>query len=239
MNNIDIVHYENDDFVHKDMSEEIAFLYLVTDGDLAAIKNHLAQEDYLNDNGRGMLAKNAVTNLKYHTIIITAVITRMCIQNGMENERACRMSDYYIRLVDNSKTIEEITKIHDNLILDFTLKMSVLKKQKSVSKPVGKALNYIYAHIHERITIKKLAEYASVSTSYLSKQFSDEIGIPVSEYIKKNKIERSQEDLIKSEKSILDISIMYSFSSESHYIQSFKDVVGMTPKKYRSTYSIP
>lgn len=36
-----------------------------------------------------------------------------------------------------------------------------------------------------------------------------------------------------SEYSMIDIANRLSFSSQSHFIQQFKELVGMTPKKYR------
>ena len=55
----------------------------------------------------GVLSKNAVTNMKYHFVITTAMITRLCKQNGMEMEQAFRLSDFYIQKLDGIHTVEE------------------------------------------------------------------------------------------------------------------------------------
>ena len=39
-----------------------------------------------------------------------------------------------------------------------------------------------------------------------------------------------------SDYSMIDIANRLSFSSQSHFIQQFREVVGMTPKKYRDEY---
>ena len=39
-----------------------------------------------------------------------------------------------------------------------------------------------------------------------------------------------------SNDSMIEIANRLSFSSQSHFIQQFREVVGMTPKKYRDTY---
>ncbi len=36
-----------------------------------------------------------------------------------------------------------------------------------------------------------------------------------------------------SEYSVIDIANRLSFSSQSHFIQQFREIVGMTPKKFR------
>ena len=112
--------------------------------------------------------------------------------------------------------------------------MRLLRKNKGISKPVNRCLDYIYTHIYERITIEELAKNSNVSKSYLSRQFAKEVGIPISDYIRENKIEIAQERLRTTEESILDISCMLSFASQSHFISVFKDITGVTPKKYRA-----
>lgn len=60
-----------------------------------------------------------------------------------------------------------------------------------------------------------------------------ETGDSVSAYIRRHKIEMSKNLLQYSEYSIIDIANRLSFSSQSHFIQQFREYVGMTPKKYR------
>lgn len=72
-----------------------------------------------------------------------------------------------------------------------------------------------------------------MSASYLSRLFKKETGDSVSAYIREQKIEMAKNLLHYSEYSMIDIANRLSFSSQSHFIQQFRDLVGMTPKKYR------
>ncbi len=167
-------------------------------------------------------------------VVTAALITRMCIARGLESEHAFRMSDFYIRKLDEAVSAEAVEEIHNNMVLDFTGKMRLIKRDKGLSRPITKCVEYIYAHIYDRITIRDLSEYTNVSSSYLSRQFAKELGLPISDYIREKKIELSQEMLKNTDDSVLEIALRLSFSSQSHFIQTFKNVVGMTPKKYRS-----
>ena len=81
----------------------------------------------------------------------------------------------------------------------------------------------------ERITVEQLASEFVISASYLSRLFKKEFGVSVSTYVTK--------DLLKfSDYSMIEIANHLSFSSQSHFIQQFKEVVGITPKKYRDTH---
>ena len=148
-------------------------------------------------------------------------------------EQAFRLSGFYILKLDYLNAVEDIITLHDKMVLDFTGKMRLLRKNAGTSKPITACLDYIYIHIKERITIEDLAAHTDLSPSYLSRLFKEEIGISVSDYIREQKIEKAQHLLKFCDYSLIDIANYLSFSSQSHFIQTFRKLTGMTPKKYR------
>ncbi|MBQ6231247.1 MAG: helix-turn-helix transcriptional regulator [Eubacterium sp.] len=236
--NIHLNSYDEDSSVHRDTSEELTFFHNVYSGNMEAIHKNCDEHRFMDSSGVGLLSTKPLTNIKYHMVVTAAIITRGCIEHGLEPERAFRMSDYYIRRLDNAGTVEKVEEIHNSMVLDFTGKMRLIKHKRGISRPVTKCLDYIYAHIYDRLTLKELSEHANVSASYLSRQFNKEIGIPLSDYIRERKIEISEELLRDTDESILDIACRLSFASQSHFIQSFKNVMGITPKKYRAQNSV-
>ncbi len=180
-----------------------------------------------------MLSRNPLTSLKYHFVITTAMITRLCKQKGMELELAFRMSDFYIQKLDDIHTVEGVRSLHDEMVLDFTEKMRKICRSDTNSRHISLCKEYIYSHIKERITIEDLADELGVSASYLSRLFKKETGDSVSIYIRRQKMEIAKNLLQYSEYSMIDIANRLSFSSQSHFTQQFREFVGMTPKKYR------
>ena len=81
------------------------------------------------------------------------MITRHCIEGGLEIEQAFRLSDFYILKMDSCTNIQQITELHEVMAKDFTGKMLLLKKNSIVSTPVVDCVDYIYSHIKERNTI--------------------------------------------------------------------------------------
>ena len=84
--------------------------------------------------------------------------------------------------------------------------------------------------------VQVLSEYTGLSASYLSRLFKKELGISISDYILEKKIEKSENLLKYSDYSLVDIANYLAFSSQSHFIQTFKKAVGITPNKYRNQY---
>ncbi len=227
---------EMDEVEHRPLTEEFLFYQAVTNGDLDAVKKNCKQERFLDSERVGVLSKDPVTNLKYHFVITTAMVTRLCKQKGMELELAFRMSDFYIQKLDDVRTIEEVRELHDAMVLDYTEKMRRICRSDTNSRHINICKEYIYAHVKERITVEDLADVLGVSASYLSRLFKKETGDSVSIYIRRQKIEMAKNLLQYSEYSMIDIANRLSFSSQSHFIQQFKELVGMTPKKFRDLH---
>ena len=173
-----------DEVEHRQPTEEFLFYQAVTNGDMEAVRKNCEQERFLDSDGVGVLSRNPVTNLKYHFVITTAMITRLCKQKGMELEQAFRMSDFYIQRLDDIHTVQGVRNLHDAMVLDYTEKMCKICHSDTNSKHISVCKEYIYSHIKERITIEDLADELGVSASYLSRLFKKETGDSVSAYIR-------------------------------------------------------
>lgn len=143
------------------------------------------------------------------------------------------MSDFYIQQLDDVHTVQGVRNLHDAMVLDYAEKMHKICQSDTNSKHISLCKEYIYAHIKERITIEDLSDALGVSASYLSRLFKKETGDSISAYIRGQKIGIAKNLLQYSEYSMIDIANRLSFSSQSHFIQQFREYVGMTPKKYR------
>ena len=213
--------------------EELNYYENVASGNVEQIIKHNENEDFISPPGRGILSKNQVQNLRYHFIISAAMIVRYCIHAGLEQTLAYSLSDFYIQKMDECKTLEDIAELHDTMGVEMSKRMREIHKRHIISRPIVLCMDYIYSHIHHKITVSELAGYVSLSESYLSRLFKKEIGISISGYILNLKIEKAKNLLQYSEYSITDISNYLAFSSESHFIKAFSKTVGITPHKYR------
>lgn len=221
--------------LHREIESEFSFYRSIANGDIEAVKANCNSNAFTNPSGMGKLSEDPLQNIKYHFIVTTALMTRFCVSYGMELERAYRLSDFYILEMDKCKKVEQISKLHDVMCLDLCNKMLILKNSQILSKPIVLCLDYIYGHLHYRITIKELAEHLKLSESYLSRLFKKEMGVSVSDYIIDLKIEKARNLLQFSEYSITEIANYLSFASQSHFIQVFQKKVGMTPHKFRTS----
>ncbi len=221
-------------------NNEIKFYGMISAGDVEALKIYSEQRNKNKGqsvNGRkGILSKDKLTNEKYHAIIMTALISRFCIEAGLDIAESYSLSDIYITRIDRSITIEEVWALCDEISMTYCLRMRDLTKNKVVSRYVVLAIDYIRAHVQEPLTVEQIANSLSVNSSYLSKLFKKEMGKSISEYIRDSKIEIAENMLRHLDDTSLQIANYLGFSSQSHFIQVFKKQTGQTPEEYRKKH---
>ncbi len=221
---------------HRSIEEEFSFYEAVKNGDIAYVRKNCEDNEFLKAVGMGILSDDPLQNMRYHFITTAALVTRFCVEGGMELELAYGLSDFYITKMDKARTEKEVVKIHHAMVLDYTSKMNVIKNRQSVSKAVRQSIDYIFLHLHGKITLDELAENANVSPGYLSKLFKKEMNISITDYICDKKIESAKNLLKYSNLSVVEISNHLAFASQSYFIKVFHLNVGMTPKKYREKF---
>ena len=218
---------------HREPGEEFLFYRAVAAGLIDAVQENCDRGAFENLEGTGRLSNDPVTNLRYHFVVATAMITRFCTEGGMPMEEAFTLSNEYIRRMDCCTNIPEIIYVHHQMAMDFVCRMRQLHRNVASSKQVAQAIDYIYVHIMDRITVNELAASISISPTHLSRIFKQETGISVSEYIRQRKIDMAKNLLRFSGYDYVEIAVMLSYSSQSHFIQHFRSQTGMTPKAYR------
>ncbi len=218
---------------HLSYEREMAFFQSIRSGDTEQARQLFKP---LDNDQMGQLSDDSLRNLKYHLIITVALLTRYCIEGGMEMEAAYNLSDIYIRSIDKCRKEEQIHQLHRELVEDYAQRMHLLHKKTLYPKPVMVCMDYIYENLHTKITLPILAKTAGLSPSYLSRLFRRETGLTVSEYIIRKRVEAAENMLKYSEYSCIEISSYLCFSSESHFIQVFRRYTGYTPKQYRQKF---
>jgi len=95
------------------------------------------------------------------------------------------------------------------------------------------AVQHIQDNLNRHISIDELVEEACMSKSTFYRHFSDEFEMSPLEYITRERIVRARELLSNPKNTVTSVSHELGFSSTSHFIDTFKEHEGMTPKQYQ------
>ncbi|MBI4977569.1 MAG: helix-turn-helix transcriptional regulator [Spirochaetes bacterium] len=96
------------------------------------------------------------------------------------------------------------------------------------------ALSYIHDHITERIGLNDIVSQTGLSREMLRRRFKAAVGIPLYEYIIREKVLAAKERLCTTERAITDIALDLGFSSHSHFSTTFMKWTGCSPQAYRT-----
>lgn len=225
-------HRENAIF-HPTYDEELAYYDMIKSGDIEALEKKSDWDD-IDMPSRGILSKNPIRNMKYHMIVSVTMITRFCIEGGLSEKEAYTLSDIYINRIDEASTKEELSFLQKEIAFDFTKRMKKQKETKNHSVHCAKALDYIYDHLHELISVYQVADYVGVSETYMSKLFLKETGYTICDYVRLSKVNAAKNMLMYSDYSCAEIAHYFAFASNSHFSQIFKKYTGVTPLQFRN-----
>lgn len=92
--------------------------------------------------------------------------------------------------------------------------------------------DYINAHLHEELTLTKIAAIAQISPYHFLRLFKHSMGVTPHQYILQSRIDKAKYLLRSSDLSIADIAFKVGFCDQSHLTRCFKRILGLTPKQF-------
>ena len=225
------MYYQREEgIVHLPYKKEMSFYELVKQGNIEEL-NKLKFK--LKEKGQGVLSEDELRNMRYHFVVATAMITRFCIEGGLGKEDGYTMSDLFIRRMDKLSDIEEIEKLHHEMVLSFAKAMRQLRKSSGSSSYIRQAIDYISQNFNKSIKISQIAKSIGISEKYLSTLFKKETGKTLVSYIEQVRLQEACRMLNYTDFTYSQIADNLSFSSQSYFILQFKKQYGITPMQYR------
>lgn len=136
------------------------------------------------------------------------------------------------------KALNSIIEIALILIQNFrTEKQSKSNSESYKQERISDILNFIEDNYAYDINLNTLAEKVILNPKYVSQFFKEVFNINFTEYVNRFRINKSLNDLLTTNKNIIDISIEHGFNDHKAYNRVFKKYYDMTPSEYRNLHS--
>ena len=103
---------------------------------------------------------------------------------------------------------------------------------------LSRAVSYMSTNYMHKITLEDVAAYSSISPSYLSKIFKEEMKTNFNNYLNTIRIDKSRILLSSDRLTIAEISGLVGFADQSYFNKVFRRLTGTTPKQYRQNQGI-
>ncbi|AIJ07071.1 MULTISPECIES: helix-turn-helix domain-containing protein [Edwardsiella] len=94
-------------------------------------------------------------------------------------------------------------------------------------------IQWIEQNLDRRILIDDIAERAGYSKWYLQRLFKEVTGYSLAAYVRKRRLIRAAAELQRSNKKIMEITLLYGFDSQQTFSRAFKRRYGTSPGSYR------
>lgn len=115
-------------------------------------------------------------------------------------------------------------KAQEELVYDITRSSDILASQMK---------NYIYEHCAD-VDLHSLSDHFFLSEAHTSRYLKKQLHVNYSVIVREARMEKAKELLTKTDRSVLEISQEVGYSSQSHFIQVFHKLYGISPLKFRS-----
>ncbi|CAM4295500.1 helix-turn-helix domain-containing protein [Paenibacillus typhae] len=218
---------------HNTYTLEQQIIEFVRTGDVERLKALF--ENSVRGKG-GLVAKDALRQEKNIFIASVTLVTRAAIEGGLDMETAYHLSDTYIQQSESLSRLDTLSFLRQQMVFDFAGRVAMNEIPEKASLITIECIQSIKKNINSIILVSKIASDLGVSASYISRRFNEDMGISLSSYIHKIKMEEARKLLAFSDKPLSEISNYLCFSSQSYFQNQFKKYTGETPLKYRNSF---
>jgi len=236
------VAHERNMYVFSNVDEEIFrqgytlernFLEQIRQGDVSAIEyqtNIKSAETLV-----GRIAINPLKRFEYMVCTSICLASRAAMEGGVAPIDAYDMSDIFLRRLERCKDITEMVYLHNEMKVTFAKQVHMIKQARSAISYVEKCKVFIEQNLNIPFTIDDVARSININKHYLSRKFTQEEGVSIMEYARAKRIHAAANMLKFSDEKISAIATYLTFANQSHFGKVFKDIMGTTPKQYRSS----
>lgn len=138
--------------------------------------------------------------------------------------------DTYSRmsLIELLITLSRIPPKNKNTYLEFP---------SSLHKKISEVTAFINEHFMEDITLNLIAKKFYMNPYYLCRTFKDVTGFNFTQYLNTVRIRASEELLLTTNLSILEVATAVGYTNSTHFGRVFKQTLGTSPLQYRKLHA--
>ena len=129
-----------------------------------------------------------------------------------------------------------LSQIFENVLRDHNPKDSPPNYEEI--EMFHNALNYIYEHYAEPLTLQQIAAQIMTNNSRISLLFKKYTHMSPVKFLNKYRLYIAKDMILHTDKPISEISETVGYNQLSYFIQKFRESYGFSPLKYRNKYAL-
>ena len=197
----------------------------LTAGDSSGVKSFI--ELYTTELISQKLPSDKIKN-QFFELIVTA-------NNATKELNKAFSSDTFdnaFAILSNENDIKLIKEFAQKFLMECIQAVTSVKKAEE-NPIIKKVCTYVDENLSRDISLETAADFAGVSSFYLSKLFKEEKGETFINFISDKRLEKSRQLLSETNLSIKEITAEVGYNDQNYFSRIFKNKYGLSPKEYR------
>ena len=175
---------------------------------------------------------NNLRNLKDYAIAFNTLLRKTVEQAGVHPIHIDAHSNQNVKLIEQASSPEQCRAVQLQIVRNYC-RMVRKHTLKDYSLLTQKIVTYISTDLTADLSLNAMAELLNVNASYLSTLFKREMGIPLTDYVNRQRIEQAKKLLVVTDFPIKMIAEKCGIPDVYYFSRMFKKRTGCTPKVYR------
>ena len=171
--------------------------------------------------------------LKARLLELLSVLSRSAVEGGV---------DINIMLEKNLAYVNKVMHINDpedlcawiSVALNEFIELVYSSQDAKKMTQIRPAINYIDANYDKPLSLAEIAKTSFLSVSRLAHIFKEQMGITIIDYLTSVRIDRAKQLLLSTDQNCTEICFQVGYNNQSYFTRTFKELAGMTPKKFRA-----
>jgi AraC family transcriptional regulator len=105
------------------------------------------------------------------------------------------------------------------------------KRRTLAPRTAARVIEFIDAHLDQRLTLSELAALADLSVPHFKVLFRETLGVPVHRYVVQRRVERARTLLLQGKLNASQIALDTGFAHQSHMAHWMGRLLGVTPRE--------
>lgn len=138
-------------------------------------------------------------------------------------------------------------QLYSQKVLDYALSLLIMEisqeymdllfnLKNNIEPGIACIVEWIKSNCQKNITTRAIAEEFHYNQDYLAYLFKKSIGMTITQYINRMRINIAKTLMIHYEVTIKEVAYTSGFSDEKYFMKIFKKLEGVTPSQYKSAF---
>ncbi|BFT72321.1 helix-turn-helix domain-containing protein [Paenibacillus sp. P36] len=216
--------------IEKRFAFEKKVMNAISHGDIMQLNNLYAEFG-----GHLLLPDNVpsrpIRSAKNELISVDTLCRMAAEKGGLPPEYVYYISEKFNVLIERTEYLPDLKALCSHMLVEYCEIVNEYST-KYLNDTVKNAVNYINRNLLMELTLQEIAKNVHANSSYLSRKFRQEVGLNITDFINRQRVEASKTYLQKDQLSITEVAFMVGFNDLNYFTRVFKKYTSKTPTQY-------